>query len=44
VRGWKKKQSLLSAFEADRYATMIGLHPWMVWGDLWFAIERQETL
>jgi len=34
----------LSAFEADRYATMIGLHPWMVWGDLWFAIERQETL
>jgi len=44
VRGWKKKQSLLSAFEADRYATMIGLHPWMVWGDLWFAIERQEAL
>lgn len=44
VRGWRSKGTMLSAYEADKYATRIGLHPWMVWGDLWFAIERQEAL
>jgi hypothetical protein len=43
IRGWKSKGTMLNAYEADRYATTIGLHPWMVWGDLWFAIERQEA-
>lgn len=44
VRTWRARGSTLSAYEADKYATRIGLHPWMVWGDLWFAIERQEAL
>jgi hypothetical protein len=44
VRRWRSRGITLSAFDADRYAMSIGLHPWMVWGDLWFAIERQETL
>ena len=44
VRRWRTRDIHWSAYEADRYATMLGLHPWMVWGDLWFAIERQEAL
>ena len=44
VRNWRSRGTLLNAYDADRYATTIGLHPWMVWGDLWFVIERQEAL
>lgn len=44
VRSWNHRNTTLGAYEADRYATMLGVHPWMVWGDLWFQIEREEVL
>lgn len=44
IRGWACKGTMLNAYDADQYATRIGLHPWMVWGDLWFAIQREDAV
>jgi len=46
VRTWKRanRANLINAYDADRYATRLGLHPWMVWGDSWFQIRYSETV
>jgi hypothetical protein len=41
VQKWSYRQVRLSAFDADRYAIAIGLHPAEVW-DNWFTITTDK--
>lgn len=41
VHKWSYRKVRLSAFDADRYAVAIGLHPAEIW-DNWFTTTTEE--
>jgi len=42
VYKWIQRQVRFNAYEADRYAIKLGLHPCEIWDD-WFTIGLEET-
>ena len=42
VYKWIERQIRFNAYEADRYAIKLGLHPCEIWDD-WFTMSLEET-